>query len=207
MSAYIIDCGSGNLHSVKKAFEHAASMPVHITTNASDLDKASHIILPGVGAFGDCMQGLSALDGMIDTLREHVLHRQKPFLGICVGLQMLAEKGFEHGEHQGLGWVKGKVVAITPANTQLKIPHMGWNNLYINQENHPILNGIKSGDHAYFVHSFQFTCEEKDAILLTVEYGEPVTAAIAKDNIFATQFHPEKSQRTGLTFIKNFLAI
>lgn len=205
----IIDYGSGNLHSIAKAFEHAATgrnFKVILSNKASDIKKASHIVLPGVGAFGDCLAGLSAAKGVIDELHESVLENKKPFLGVCVGMQMLADEGLEHGTHKGLGWIKGKVIPIKTSDTSLKIPHMGWNNLEILQT-HPIFKGIKSGDHAYFVHSYYFDCHDKDNILSIVEYGGRLTASIAKDNIIATQFHPEKSQETGLRLIGNFLGI
>lgn len=208
MSVIIIDYGSGNLRSVAKAMEHAANgaVTVKISADPSDIHTASHIVLPGVGAFGDCARGLQAVTGLKEALADAVLVNKKPFLGICVGMQLLAEKGYEHGEHAGLGWINGEVVALRPADTALKIPHMGWNELNINNSSHPVLQGITTGMHAYFVHSFHFQCSQPDDVLATTEYGGDVVAIAGKDNIIATQFHPEKSQETGLLLLKNFLA-
>lgn len=204
MTIIIIDYGSGNLRSVAKALERVAEgKAVKITGNAKDLRAASHIVLPGVGAFADCMSGLKALPGMLDSLGEEVQARQKPFLGICVGMQMLFDEGYEHGVHPGLGWLKGKVM---PLQTQLKIPHMGWNELHIEQ-NHPLLSGIENGAHAYFVHSYHAQGANGSEVLATTAYGQKITAVVAKGNIMGTQFHPEKSQGTGLKLLKNFLEI
>lgn len=207
MSVIIIDYGSGNLRSVAKAMEHAANgaVTVKISAEPDDIHNASHIVLPGVGAFGDCARGLQTVNGLKEALAEAVLVNKKPFLGICVGMQLLAEKGYEHGEHDGLGWINGEVVALTPADTALKIPHMGWNDLNIHNSSHPVLQGITTGMHAYFVHSFHFKCSQKNDVLATTEYGGDVVAIAGKDNIIATQFHPEKSQETGLLLLKNFL--
>lgn len=207
MKAVIIDYGSGNLHSTLKAFEKAAEVTGHevvLTDNAFELQNASHIVLPGVGAFGDCMAGLLALEGMLVALEHQVLEQRKPFLGICVGMQLLAEKSYEHGEHKGLGWIPGEVVPIMPEDPQLKIPHMGWNELEITGA-HPIISGLDHHDHAYFVHSFYMVCEDSDDVVAEVGYGGKLTAVVARDNIMGTQFHPEKSQRTGLQLITNFL--
>jgi len=200
----IIDYGSGNLHSIAKAFEHeAGGIKIIVSNKTEDIERASHIVLPGVGAFGDCVQGLESLEGVKEALTKAVMHDKKPFMGVCVGMQMLADVGAEHGNHKGLGWIKGKVVAID-IKEGLKIPHMGWNELKITK-NHPIFEGIKSGDHVYFVHSYHFLCDDSDNIISTVQYGNNITAAIANDNIIATQFHPEKSQHVGLKLISNFL--
>lgn len=203
----IIDYGSGNIASVFNALSLVKNpnQTVIISNKASDLEDASHIILPGVGAFGDCMSGLQAIAGMKDALITEVIKRKKPFLGICVGMQLLADIGFEHGENKGLGFIKGKIVKIDDQNGKLKIPHMGWNDLQIKPNFHPVLNGIKSGDHAYFVHSYHFITEDPNEVLATVDYGTKITAIIAKDNIIATQFHPEKSAETGILLLKNFL--
>lgn len=205
MSTVIIDYGSGNLRSVAKAFEHVSKSPVAVSSKAPDLKQASHIVLPGVGAFGDCMDGLKALPGMLDALQEEVIAKKKLFLGICVGMQMLFERGLEHGTHPGLGWLKGEVGLLKPDNKALKIPHMGWNELAIERE-HKLLSGIKGGAHAYFVHSY---CAYGDAsdIIATTGYGQKITAVVAKGNIMGTQFHPEKSQETGLKLIGNFLGL
>lgn len=207
MIAVIIDYGSGNLRSVAKALESVADadFTVKISANPADINAASHIILPGVGAFGDCKQGLDSVPGLKEALTEAVTLHGKPFLGICVGMQLLADKGLEYGEHTGLGWIGGEVVPLAPTGASLKIPHMGWNELDINKQ-HPVLKGIKSGDHAYFVHSYHFRTHDNAAILATTDYGGKFAAIIGKDNIIASQFHPEKSQETGLKLLKNFLA-
>lgn len=204
MSIAVIDYGSGNLRSVAKALEHVAGGArfITVTSSASDLAAASHIVLPGVGAFGDCMRGLSSLPGMLDALNEQVLNRKKWFLGICVGMQMLFERGHEHGVHSGLGWLKGDVVALAGGH---KTPHMGWNELHI-ETTAPFLEGIKNGDHAYFVHSYHAKAAPSD-VWATVEYGQTVAAVVGRGNIMGTQFHPEKSQQVGLCLLKNFLAM
>lgn len=205
----IIDYGSGNIHSTAKAFEKIAARTGHkvlVTNKAADLADASHIVLPGVGAFGDCMEGLSSLPGMVEALNNEVHGKKKPFLGICVGMQLMAEKGYEHGVHNGLGWVKGAVKHIETDNPALKIPHMGWNELKT-KKSHPFFAGIKNGDHAYFVHSYGVECEDREDILAEAEYGGSITAAIARDNMMGTQFHPEKSQETGMKLIENFLRL
>ncbi|MBL0318983.1 MAG: imidazole glycerol phosphate synthase subunit HisH [Alphaproteobacteria bacterium] len=203
----IIDYGSGNLRSAAKAFEKVAGAKheVKVTSNINDLILASHIVLPGVGAFGDCMAGLKAIPGMIDTMQDQVFIQQKPFMGICVGMQLLAQEGKEHGIHQGLGWIKGSVISIPVAQQHIKVPHMGWNELSLNLPPHPIVNGISSGDHAYFVHSYYMDVHESGVVVATTTHGRELTAIVAKDNIVATQFHPEKSQETGQVIIANFL--
>jgi glutamine amidotransferase len=202
----IIDYGSGNLHSISKAVELVVpkGMCVVVSNKPRDIAKASHIILPGVGAFGDCIQGLESQSGVKEALSETVQGQQKPFLGICVGMQMLAEEGTEHGVHKGLGWIKGRVEPINPADKNLKVPHMGWNELII-QKSHPILAGIENGSHAYFVHSFYLNCLDKADVLVATQYGIRLTAVVARGNIVATQFHPEKSQKTGLRLLENFV--
>lgn len=208
MKVVIIDYGSGNLRSVAKAVEH--ELPengrAEVTSDPKALADATHIILPGVGAFGDCAAGLDALPGMHEALDREVLKNKKPFLGICVGMQLLADIGLEHGEHKGFGWIKGVVAPIPNPKETLKIPHMGWNSLVIKKK-HPVLDGIETGDHAYFVHSYRFECEEKSCILSEVEYGSSIVAVLCKDNIIATQFHPEKSQKAGLRLLHNFLRL
>ncbi len=210
MSVVIIDYGSGNLRSAAKAFEHAVAaagldLTVDVTARADDVDRASHVVLPGVGAFADCKQGLEALPGMVDALERAVVQQARPFLGICVGMQLLATTGREHGEHAGLGWIPGEVVALEPADPSLKIPHMGWNELSVKGPGHPVFEGIAAGSHAYFVHSYGFACADPAHVLATVEYGGAVTAVVGRDNMVGTQFHPEKSQATGLRLITNFL--
>lgn len=205
MTIAIIDYGSGNLRSVAKAFERAGAS-VRVTDDAQALRAASRIVLPGVGAFADCMRGLKALPGMLEALEKEVRGQKKPFLGICVGMQMLFDRGHEHGEHAGLGWLEGEVVALKPENATLKIPHMGWNELEIRAP-HPLLSGIVPGAHAYFVHSYHAECREASDVVATTQYGQMVTAVVARGNIMGTQFHPEKSQEAGLTLLRNFIQL
>ena len=205
----LIDYGSGNLASAAKALARAAENTKHQIVTTADpqvVKDAERVVLPGVGAFADCMRGLCAVPVMVPVLREKVLKDGAPFLGICVGMQLLATVGKEFGEHLGLGWIAGEVVKIEPtgANTPLKIPHMGWNELKIVQH-HKLLDGIESGDHAYFVHSYQFRPALPDDLLATADYGGALTAMIGNENIAGTQFHPEKSQATGLKLLENFL--
>lgn len=212
MHVAIIDYGSGNLHSAAKAFEraareHGSTLAVKVTSKPEEVAGADRIVLPGVGAFADCKQGLARVPGMIEALEEAVRRRGKPFLGICVGLQLVARSGLEHGVTLGLGWIEGEVRAITPANPALKIPHMGWNTLRVARE-HALLEGIPTGEqglHAYFVHSYHFVPEDENALVASTDYGGPITAFVAKDNLAGTQFHPEKSQKLGLALIANFL--
>jgi imidazole glycerol-phosphate synthase subunit HisH len=205
MKTAVIDYGAGNLRSVTKALQAVApkNQQVFICSEASQLKEATHIVLPGVGAFADCMNGLKSLPGMLDALQQEVMQKQKPFLGICVGMQMLFERGIEHGVHPGLGWLKGEVVALQPA-ASLRIPHMGWNTLEL-LHSHPVLAGIESGEHVYYVHSYHCVAADKTDVLAVSQYGQPVTAMVARDNIVGTQFHPEKSQKTGLKLLLNFL--
>jgi imidazole glycerol-phosphate synthase subunit HisH len=203
----IIDYGSGNLRSAAKAFERAASetgaeIAIEVTGDAALIRKADRIVLPGVGAFADCRRGLDAVPGLVATLETRVRQEGVPFLGICVGMQLLAERGLEHRTTQGLGWIPGDVVIIDGPG--LRVPHMGWNDLEIHYP-HPVLAGITGGEHGYFVHSYRFACRDPEDVLATVEYGGPIAAVIGRDNILGTQFHPEKSQETGLKFIGNFL--
>ncbi len=207
-SVAIIDYGSGNLRSAAKALEKAAgalSGTVTVTNEPSELASASHIVLPGVGAFPDCREGLAAVDGMIEALVDEVYDRGKPFLGICVGMQLMAERGLEHGETPGFGWIAGDVVPIAPTDPTLKIPHVGWNNLYFSTRSHPVLARIKNGAHAYFVHSYHLDARDPDEVLAETDHGGSVTAIVGRDNMIGTQFHPEKSQRTGLQFLESFL--
>ncbi len=209
MDVVIIDYESGNLRSAAKAFEHAVDElgggSVLVTSDPARLADASHIVLPGVGAFADCKAGLAGISGMIDALNEQVIARGKPFLGICVGMQLMASWGREHGDTEGLGWIPGEVVAITPNDPSLKIPHMGWNALEFEPGIHPLLDSIDPGSHAYFVHSYGFRADDAAHVLARVDYGGPVTAVIGRNNLVGTQFHPEKSQRVGLHVIANFL--
>ena len=202
-SVVIIDYGSGNLRSVAKAFEAVASNVV-VSDDSRMLENASHIVLPGVGAFGDCMSGLSALPGMLENLNEQVRVHRKYFLGICVGMQMLFENGYENGIHKGLGWLGGDVIPLPKSG--IKIPHMGWNNLEIKKKSE-LLKEINNGDYAYFVHSYYAKPTDNSVVMATAGYGVDVTAIIAKDNIFGAQFHPEKSQKTGLKILENFVRL
>jgi imidazole glycerol-phosphate synthase subunit HisH len=210
MSVAIVDYGSGNLRSAAKAFERAIAEAglkdkVAVTGDAEVLRRAERIVLPGVGAFADCRRGLEALPGMVETLNEQVIGKGKPFLGICVGMQLMADVGREHEECKGLGWIKGEVAALKPADESLKIPHMGWNDLKFDGARHPVFQGVAEGAHVYFVHSYGFRAAEAADVLARVDYGGPQTAAIGRDNMVGTQFHPEKSQAVGLRLIGNFL--
>jgi len=205
----IIDYGSGNLRSAAKAFERAAHESgfggaVAVTAEPGDVAGASHIVLPGVGAFADCMSGLRALPGMVDALTRAVRHEGKPFLGICVGMQLCASRGLEHGVHEGLGWLPGDVKRLEPSDASFKIPHMGWNELIV-QRPHPLFAGIETGAHAYFVHSYQFVPADPGIVGLASDYGGTIAASVVRGNIAGTQFHPEKSQEAGLRLIANFL--
>ncbi|MDA7946392.1 MAG: imidazole glycerol phosphate synthase subunit HisH [Hyphomicrobiaceae bacterium] len=212
MSVAIIDYGSGNLHSAATAFERmndetGASETISVTSKPEEVARADRVVLPGVGAFADCRSGLLAVDGMIEALNEAVNQRGQPFLGICVGMQLMADKGLEHGEWPGFGWIGGEVRAIEPADETLKIPHMGWNTLAVVNP-HALLSDIETGEkglHAYFVHSYHLAATERADIVGETDYGGPVTALVARDNMAGTQFHPEKSQKLGLTLIGNFL--
>ena len=210
MTVAIIDYGSGNLRSAAKAFERAIAeaglgLDVIVTGNAGDLDGATHIVLPGVGAFADCRRGLGALDGMEDVLTAQVIGAGKPFLGICVGMQLMGDIGREHVDTPGFGWVPGEVVALTPTDASLKIPHMGWNELNIEATSHPLFAGLGGGAHVYFVHSYGLVPTDPSQVLASVDYGGPVVAVAGRDNLVGTQFHPEKSQAVGLRLITNFL--
>jgi glutamine amidotransferase len=208
----IVDYGSGNLHSAAKAFERAAreeglSQPIVVTNDPEQVARADRVVLPGVGAFADCRRGLDAVDGMVDALEQSVRVRGRPFLGICVGMQLMAERGREYQVVQGLGWISGEVDRITPSDASLKIPHMGWNTLNARRP-HPLLEGIAVGPqglHAYFVHSFHLNVAERADLVAEADYGGPVTAVVGRDTMVGTQFHPEKSQRLGLRLIANFL--
>lgn len=208
----IIAYGSGNLRSAAKAFEkviadEAMNYEVIVSNDPEALNKAAKIVLPGQGAFGDCMNGLSSIPGMIQTLNDNVVKEGKPFFGICVGMQLMAEEGLEHGTHKGLGWISGKVIKMEPSDKSLKIPHMGWNELNVTDagKHHFVLRNTQISDHYYFVHSFLFECKDKGNILGTADYGGIVPAIIGRDNMIGTQFHPEKSQQAGLKLISGFL--
>jgi glutamine amidotransferase len=212
MTVAIIDYGSGNLHSAAKAFERAASEAetghrILVTSDPDAVRKSERVVLPGVGAYADCLSGLMAVEGMREALDEAVKRDGKPFLGICVGMQLLSERGLEYGVHQGFGWIKGEVRIIEPADPALKIPHMGWNTLTMRQP-HPITEGIPEGGdgwHAYFVHSYALAGGDSEETVAEADYAGPITAIVARDNVAGTQFHPEKSQKLGLKLITNFL--
>jgi glutamine amidotransferase len=212
MSVAIVDYGSGNLHSAAKAFERAArecgyGEPIVVTHDPDAVARAERVVLPGVGAFADCRRGLDAVDGMVDALNTRVRQQGRPFLGICVGMQLMAERGREYEVTDGLGWIPGEVDRITPSDPNLKIPHMGWNTLNAVRP-HKLLEGIPVGPqglHAYFVHSFHLNTAEPSTLLAQADYGGPVTAIVGRDTAVGTQFHPEKSQRFGLKLIANFL--
>ena len=212
MKTIIIDYGSGNLHSAQKAFERAAKDhdikgDVVVSARAEDVAKADRIVLPGVGAFKDCRNGLMAISGMREALQQRVIVGGYPFLGICVGMQLMATRGLEHEITPGLGWIAGDVKRITPSDPALKIPHMGWNTLKLHAD-HVLLEGIATGEqglHAYFVHSYHLECTLPEDLIATTDYGGAVTAIAGYDNLVGTQFHPEKSQALGLSFIANFL--
>lgn len=216
----IIDYGSGNIRSAARALERAIAAEsldyeVLVSDRSEDVRRADRIVLPGQGAFGDCMSGLSAIPGMIEALEEAVLKKGRPFLGICVGMQLLATRGLEHGRHEGLNWIPGQVVPLSPGNghENLKIPHMGWNEVFVPEngaENAEIvLRSVESsgpgGEHFYFVHSFMFECENKQHILGLSDYGGLFPAVVGRDNIVGVQFHPEKSQDAGLRLIGGFM--
>lgn len=207
MTTVIVDYNSGNLRSAEKSFQRMATeLDAGDVTVSGDPDvvrKADRVVLPGVGAFADCRRELGAIDGLFGAIEEQV-KSGKPFMGICVGMQMMATWGREHGRHKGFDWIKGAVVKLTPADSSLKIPHMGWNELDIFVP-HPVFDGISPSDHAYFVHGYHLVPDTSDDLLATVDYGGAITAAVGRDNMVGTQFHPEKSQATGLRLIGNFL--
>ena len=211
----LIDYGSGNLRSAEKALVAAAAqaglnVEVTVTDRPEEVRRAEHIVLPGVGAFADCKAGLLGRPGLVEAIAEMAVEKSRPFLGICVGMQLLATRGVEHGTHEGLGWIPGEVARIEPpapepGEARLKVPHMGWNALSASAD-HPVLKGIGVGSHLYFVHSYHFRARKAQNVAATVDYGGPLVAAVARDNLFGTQFHPEKSQALGLRLLANFLA-
>lgn len=205
MRVALIDYDSGNLHSAAKAFQlmgQDTGAEIVVTSDPDIAAKADRIVLPGDGAFPACRMALGEVDGMAEALREAVIGRGVPFMGICVGMQMLASKGFEYRETAGLDWIGGEIIEIDAP--ELKVPHMGWNDLVIDYP-HPVLAGVETGAHAYFVHSWHFRVKDPAHLLAHVDYGGKVTAMVARDNIVGTQFHPEKSQAIGLQIIANFL--
>jgi glutamine amidotransferase len=208
----LVDYDSGNLHSAEKAFQRMAAEvdggDVIVTSRPEEVARADRIVLPGDGAFPACRAALGAYGGLFEAIEEAVLRRARPFLGICVGMQMLASRGHEYRETTGFGWIPGDVVRIAPADPRLKVPHMGWNDLVIDRPPggpHPVLEGLRTGDHAYFVHSYHFRVADPAHLLAHCDYGGPITAIVGRDTIVGTQFHPEKSQAAGLRLIANFL--
>jgi glutamine amidotransferase len=212
MRVAIIDYGSGNLRSAVKAFERAAqesniNATIELTSDAEVVRNADRIVLPGVGAYADCRAGLDAVPGMIEALHESVRVNARPFLGVCVGMQLLSSRGLEKSVSEGLGWIEGDVVEMTPSDPSLKIPQIGWNTLDLNVE-HPLFEGVPTGPnglHAYFVHSYHLAARHENDVIATTEYGGAMTAFVARDNVAGAQFHPEKSQQLGLKLISNFL--
>ena len=212
MRVAIIDYGSGNLRSATKAFERAAreagiAAQIDLTADAERVRTADRIVLPGVGAYADCAAGLHAVHGMWEAVEEVAIRKSRPFLGICVGMQLMSERGLEKTITTGFGWIAGDVKEIEPSDPSLKIPQIGWNTIHVKHP-HPLFDGIRTGDdglHAYFVHSYHLDATKPEQVLATADYGGPVTAAVGRDNLAGTQFHPEKSQELGLALIANFL--
>jgi glutamine amidotransferase len=212
MRVAIIDYGSGNLRSATKAFERAAresgiAAEIELTADADKVRSADRIVLPGVGAYADCRAGLDAVPGMVEAIEMAVVRQGRPFLGICVGMQLMSERGLEKTITKGLGWIAGDVKEITPGDPALKVPQIGWNTIHV-KHSHPLFDGIATGEgglHAYFVHSYHLDARNPDEVLATADYGDEITAAVARDNMAGTQFHPEKSQALGLALIANFL--
>lgn len=208
MLTVLVDYESGNLHSAQKAFERMAAEvdggAVIVSSRPEDVLRADRIVLPGDGAFPACRHALDAVTGMSEALHEAVIDNGRPFLGICVGMQLLATTGHEYTETPGLGWIDGDVVRISPGDPRLKVPHMGWNDMVIGRP-HPVLDGLRTGDHAYFVHSYRFEVADPAHVLAHVDYDGPIAAIVGRDTILGMQFHPEKSQSAGLRLIGNFL--
>lgn len=210
MIVAIVDCGSGNLRSVTRALEHAAGdaglkASIQVTRSPEEVLSADRIVLPGQGAFASCLAGLNAVDGLRAALEEAVRTRGTPYFGICVGMQLMADVGEEHGEYPGFGWIPGSVVPLRPSDPSLKIPHMGWNRLEIREAAHPVLANLPAEPHVYFVHSYQLVPSDPADCLAIAEYGGPVTAVVGRNNLIGTQFHPEKSQAVGLGMLQHFL--
>jgi len=211
MSVVVIDYGSGNLRSAAKAVERAADSlsprpEVKVVADADSVRAAERIVLPGQGAFAECARGIARVPGLSAALEEAVIARKRPFLGICVGMQLMARRGLEHGSHAGFGWLDSEVVRLEPRDPALKVPHMGWNDLVLDGTAHPVLVGIATGTDVYFVHSYWMRCREERHVLARVDYGGLLPAVVGRDNMVGTQFHPDKSQAAGLALIANFLA-
>ncbi len=204
----IVDSGSGNLRSAAKAFERAAreagrDVAVVVTSDPDAVRRADRVALPGQGAFAAVLAGVAEVPGLRDALEEVAIEKARPFLGICVGMQLMATRGLEHGSRQGFGWIPGEVVPLERGD--LKVPHMGWNDLLVDRPDHPVMRGVRTGDHAYFVHSYRYCCDDPADLVAHADYGGAVTAVIGRDNLIGTQFHPEKSQSVGLSLIAAFL--
>jgi len=209
MSITVIDYGSGNLKSAAKALETAAkninsSLKVVVSSNPKIIEKSDKIVLPGQGSFRDCYLGIKKISGLNDTLNEFVLEKKKPIFGICVGMQLFAKTGYETQETKGFGWIDAEVRKINNINKKIKLPHMGWNEIELKKTNF-LFSNIKNKSHMYFIHSYEFKTKQKDCIVATTEYGNSIIVSVAKQNIFGTQFHPEKSQKNGLLILENFL--
>jgi glutamine amidotransferase len=205
----VVDYGSGNLRSVAKAFERQAregdhNITIQVTSDPDIIARADRVVLPGVGAFGDCARGVQAVDGLRSALEESVISKARPFFGICVGMQLMAQRGLEHGIHQGFGWIKGDIVTLSPDDPDLKIPHMGWN-LLEGRKAHPVLDHTPDPAHAYFVHSYGLVDYDPADLLAYTQHGQIIPAMVARANMIGTQFHPEKSQAFGLNLIDRFL--
>lgn len=212
MTAVIVDYGSGNLRSAEKALARAAAdvgyaAGVRVSADPETVRAADHVLLPGVGAFADCRRGLAAVAGMIEAMTEAAMTRARPFLGVCVGMQLLAERGREHGDTPGLGWIGGVVDRIAPSDPALRVPHMGWNRVAATAmgRGHPLLADLTAESHAYFVHSYAVTGAPREAVLAETDHGGPIVAAVGRDTMVGVQFHPEKSQNTGLALLRAFL--
>jgi glutamine amidotransferase len=211
MATVLIDYGAGNLRSAAKALERAAleggtDEAVRVVDDAASVRAADRIVLPGVGAFADCMAGVDAVPGLRDALEDSVIRAGRPFLGICVGMQLMAERGLEFGVHQGFGWIEGEIARLEPSDPSLKIPHIGWNEITLCDKAHPVLADLGAErPYMYFVHSYHFRGVPREQVLATTEYGGEVVAIVGRDNLIGTQFHPEKSQRAGLKLLANFL--
>jgi len=210
MNVVIINYGSGNLRSAAKAIERTAlnlkkETKVNVTKDPEIVLKADRLVLPGVGAFASCLRGLSAIKGLSEAIEEATIQRARPFLGICVGMQLMATNSLEHGNHPGFNWIPGQVESIKTSTNTLKIPHMGWNEISFSDKSHPLLEKLPINPHFYFVHSYSFCPDLDESILATTDYGSQLTAIVQKQNVVGTQFHPEKSQLNGFIFLENFL--
>lgn len=209
MLTVLVDYDSGNLHSAEKAFQRMANETdggdVLVSSDPKDVLRADRVVLPGDGAFPACKQQLADHTGLFDAIEQVVITKERPFMGICIGMQMMATRGLEYQETSGFDWISGDIVKIEPSNPDMKVPHMGWNDLVI-EHNHSVMDGLKTGDHAYFVHSYHFKVANPAERLAYADYGTDITAIVGRDNMIGTQFHPEKSQSAGLRLISNFLA-